>query len=326
MSSIYPLDVPPGLWENQREMKARFRILLGILIALAAIILIRLLIGNSLVALLTPQGTIASQERDVIVYSILAMLVVAIPMLILLYTFAWRYRADNTKATYEPERVHSPWAEAALWVIPAAVVVVIGMISWQNTPRLDPYASIPSSQPPLTIQVIALRWKWLFIYPDQHIATVNQIVFPEQRPVHFELTADAPMSSFWIPQLGSQIYAMAAMQTQLSLMASSTGEYLGRDTEINGAGYAGMTFTAKSVTSEDFDAWVHQVQRSSGSLDRQTYATLVKPSTDVPPAVYTLGDPNLYGWVLTKDMMPDMSSSTPSDQTVPAPMPAGLSM
>jgi cytochrome o ubiquinol oxidase subunit 2 len=190
------------------------------------------------------QGPIALQERNVIITAVLIMLVVAIPMLIALYTFAWKYRAGNKNSKYEPQHVGNSARQLIWWAIPAVIIIIIATLDWRTTHALDPSKPLISNNAPITIQVVALPWKWLFIYPAQGIATVNYIQFPEQTPVHFVLTADAPMSSFWIPELGSQIYAMAAMETQLNLMASTTGEYTGKDTEINGAGFVDLSGTA----------------------------------------------------------------------------------
>jgi cytochrome o ubiquinol oxidase subunit 2 len=270
------------------------------------------------------QGPIALQERDLIIIAVVLMLLVAIPMLILLYTFAWKYRAGSKDSKYAPEHVGSAFKQLLWWVIPAVIIAMLAVIDWQSTHALDPTKPIASNVPPITIQVVALQWKWLFIYPVQGIATVNFIEFPEQTPVHFELTADAPMSSFWIPQLGSQIYAMAAMQTQLNLEADTIGEYTGKDTEINGAGYAGMTFLAKSVSNSDFNAWVVSVQQSSSSLTMDDYNTLAEPTTYVPPAYYSSYDKNLYDTILMKYMIPP-GDSTSSSTTMPADMP-GMQM
>ncbi len=248
-----------------------------------------------------PQGPIALQERDLIIIAVSLMLLIAIPMLILLYTFAWKYRAGNKKAAYDPQHVGNALKQLTWWAIPAAIIAVIAVINWQSTHALDPYKPIVSGRPPLTIEVVALEWKWLFIYPAQGIATVNFIQFPEQTPIHFVLTADAPMSSFWIPQLGSQIYAMAAMETQLDLMASATGTYVGKDTEINGAGYSGMTFLARSTSQNDFNAWVASVKDSSNTLTVDEYKnTLLPPSENDPPAFYSSVDPYLFTAILTK--------------------------
>jgi len=240
---------------------------------------------------------------------VLIMLLVAIPLLVLLYTFAWKYRAGNKDAKHEPERVGGVWAQLRWWAIPAVIIVTIGIINWKTTHALDPYRPITSDTPPLTIRVVALEWKWLFIYPAQGIATVNFVQFPAGTPVHFELTADGPMSSFWIPELGSQIYAMAAMQTQLNLMANTTGEFAGKDSEINGEGYAGMTFTAKSTSQADFDAWVASVRQSSNPLTVDTYNALATPSQNDPPVSYSSVDPNLYDTILMKYMVPETGES-----------------
>jgi cytochrome o ubiquinol oxidase subunit 2 len=275
-----------------------------------------------------PQGPIALQERNLIITAVLIMLIVAIPLLVTLYTFAWKYRAGNKNAKYEPGHTGGTWKQLLWWIIPAVIIITLAMLDWKSTHALDPTNAIFSSNPPLTIEVVALEWKWLFIYPAQGIATVNYIQFPEQTPVHFVLTADAPMSSFWIPQLGSQIYAMAAMQTQLNLEASTTGEYTGKDTEINGAGYAGMTFLAKSTSQDDFNSWVASVKESSTTLDENAYGALSQPSEYNPQAFYSSVDSNLYDTILMKYMMPPnaTTSITPtSSQSMPANMP-GMTM
>jgi len=258
------------------------------------------------------------------------MLVVAIPMLILLYAFAWKYRAGNKKAKYDPEHVGNAWRQLVWWAIPAVIIVVIAIINWKSTHALAPTNAIASNNPPLTIQVVALQWKWLFIYPAQGIATVNYIQFPVNTPLHFELTADGPMSSFWIPQLGSQIYAMAAMQTQMNLEADTIGEYTGKDTEINGAGYAGMTFLAKSTSQADFNTWVASVQNSTSThpaLDMNTYNALAEPSQNNPPAYYSSYNKALYNAILIKYMAPMATGTveTSTTSTMPANMP-GMQM
>lgn len=267
-----------------------------------------------------PQGPIALQERDLIIAAVLIMLVVAIPMLILLYTFAWKYRAGNKKsAKYDPEHVGSAAKQLLWWAIPAVIIVAIAIINWKSTHALDPTVPIASANPPLTIQVVALQWKWLFIYPAQGIATVNFIQFPVNTPVHFELTADAPMSSFWIPELGSQIYAMAAMQTQLNLMANTTGEFTGKDTEINGAGYSGMQFIAKSSSQSDFDAWVASIQQATSTdpaLTMDTYTALAAPSEKNPTQYFSSYDPNLYDTILMKYMVPPGATTTMPGMTM----------
>jgi cytochrome o ubiquinol oxidase subunit 2 len=261
--------------------------------------------------LVHPQGIVAEKERALLVTVVLLMLVVAVPVYYILFYFAWKYRADRPEEKYSPNLQRNAAVSVVLWAIPIALIATIGALNWKSTHALDPSVPIASNVPPLTVQVVALQWKFLFIYPQQNIATVNFIEFPENTPVHFELTADAPMSSFWIPQLGSQIYAMAAMSTQLNLMASSTGDFPGMDTEINGAGFSGMKFIARSATQADFNAWVAQVKSSSSPLDANTYATLSQPSQNNAAATYSSAEGDLYDTVLMKYMGP-MSSGAPA--------------
>jgi cytochrome o ubiquinol oxidase subunit II len=278
-----------------------------------------------------PQGPVALQERNIIVFAVVLMLFVAIPLIITLYTFAWKYRAGNKNAKHEPERVGHVRGQLIFWAILAFFIVIISTLNWFSTHALDPAKPLASNAKPITIQVVALEWKWLFIYPEQQIATVNYIQFPAGTPVHFELTADGPMSSFWIPELGSQIYAMAAMQTQINLMASTTGEFVGKNTEINGAGFAGMTFMAKASSQADFDAWVASVKASSKYLSVDEYNVLAAPSQDSPATFYSGVDQALYGEILNKYMIPSTSSveapGVPPDaqQVMPANMP-GMQM
>jgi cytochrome o ubiquinol oxidase subunit 2 len=257
------------------------------------------------------------------------MLTVAIPLLVTLYIFAWRYRAGNKKRTakYEPEHTGGAWKQLLWWVIPAIIIVIISVIDWQTTHALDPFKPIvaPPGTQTLEIQVIALPWKWLFIYPAQDIATVNYIAFPVDTPVHFDLTADAPMSSFWIPELGSQIYAMAAMQTQLNLLASTTGAFQGKDTEINGEGYAGMTFEADSVSQSDFNDWVANVKAASTTFTMDDYNAFLAPSSYTPTSSYSAVAPGLYGYVLMKYMIPTSTWSPSGTSSTMENMP-GMSM
>ncbi len=275
------------------------------------------------VALFNPQGPIAAQERDLIVHMVLLMLIVVIPLFVSLFIVARKYRAENPNTIYDPERNHRAWREIVLWLIPAALIATLGTLAWKSAHALDPYQAIQSSAQPLTIQVVALPWKWLFIYPAQNIATVNYIRFPENVPVHFELTADAPMSSFWIPQLGSQIYAMAAMETQLNLMATTMGEFVGKDTEINGDGYAGMHFIAQSTSQEDFDAWVQLTKQASTTLDLAAYNQLAAPSEDNPSSSFASVEGDLFDSIMMKFMAP--TSTQPNQASSMSAMP-GMNM
>ncbi len=256
-----------------------------------------------------PGGPIALAERNIIVTAVLLMLAVAIPLLAAFYIFVWKYRDGNGMPSDEPDRPHGPWAELVWWLIPSVIIGVIAVMNWTTTHALDPSRPIDSPAAPLMVEVVALQWKWLFIYPAQGIATVNFLEFPVGTPVRFELTADAPMSSFWIPELGSQIYAMAGMQTELNLEADRLGEFTGKNTEINGRGYAGMTFVARAVSPTDFSAWVAYVRTSSSKLGRAEYESLAAPSEKVPPFYYGSVDANLYDTILSKPARAQGNSS-----------------
>ena len=249
-------------------------------------------------ALFHPNGVISASEFGLIKTAVSLMLVVAIPMVILFYTFARRYRAGK-KAKYDPNRTYRA-GQLVWWAIPGTIIAIIAVLVWKSTHALDPVKPIEAAAPPLTIQVVALDWKWLFIYPEQDIATVNFVEFPEQTPVHFVLTADAPMNSFWIPELGGQMFAMTGMETQLNLMASTTGEFGGEEVEINGEGFAGMHFMADSVSDNDFAAWVASVKRSSPALTQGAYDTLALPSTYDPAKFYSTVEKNLYNSIIEK--------------------------
>ncbi len=189
-----------------------------------------------------------------------------------------------------------------MWLIPCLIIIVLGVITYRSTHALDPYKPIESDVKPITIEAVSLDWKWLFIYPELKIATVNQIAFPANTPINFKITSDSVMNAFFIPQLGSQVYAMAGMQTKLHLIANETGTFDGISSNYSGAGFTGMKFTATAMTNEEFDAWVKQVRTAPQVLTKDGYAELAKPSEKVPPAVYATVDPTLYHSILHKYM------------------------
>jgi cytochrome o ubiquinol oxidase subunit 2 len=255
-------------------------------------------------ALLThPKGIIARSQLNLISTNILLMLIVVVPTFILLFVIAWKYRAKNAKAKYDPEQSTGVFRELILWIIPAIVIAVMIVITWKATHELDPYKPLESEVKPLTIQVVALDWKWLFIYPEQGIASLNFVQFPERTPIHFELSADgSPMNSFWIPQLSGQIYSMTGMITQLHIMADEPGIYSGRAAEINGQGFADMTFVAKSTSPSDFDDWVAHVKQSPMQLTEKVYNELVKFSKNNPITLYSYVEKDLFNAIVMKYM------------------------
>ncbi len=289
---------------KSKKMSSRDKTGLVVLV-LAALFLIFILVVlanyNLNFQLINPKGTVALQQSHLMMFSTVVLLSIAIPTLFLLYFFAWKYRASNKKAKHDPNRRLSKFSVLNLWIIPSIVVVVLAAVVLPDTRRLDPRRAIAAGVKPITIQVIAMRWKWLFIYPQQNVAAVNFVQIPVNTPVQFELTADeAPMSSFWIPQLGGQLYAMTGHDNRLNLMADTLGDYTGRSAEINGVGFAGMKFIARASSKSEFDQWAQGLQQSAKALDSAEYNRLLVPSVDNPAALYSLANPDLYLAVLLK--------------------------
>jgi cytochrome o ubiquinol oxidase subunit II len=259
-----------------------------------------LLRGNN-VAVLNPKGYIAGEERKLMLLSVALLLEIAIPALILFYFTAWKYRESNEKATHDPQGRPNKSLVFSIWAFPFITMLLLASVLWPAAHKLAPQKSINSGTKPLTIQVIAMRWKWLFIYPEQGIAAVNFMQIPVDTPVQFDLTADeTPMSSFWIPQLGGQLYAMTGHVNRLNLMANTAGDYAGRSAEINGAGFAGMEFTARASSAEDFGQWVQTVRQSTSSLNSEAYQKLLTPSENNHATFYANAGPDIYATMLTK--------------------------
>ena len=248
---------------------------------------------------LDPQGPVALAERLLMINSTEIMLVVVVPVVLATLGFAWWYRASNDRANHSPDWDYEGSVEFVVWAIPALVVILLGGVCWIGTHELDPKAPLANFEvKPLRVDVVALDWKWLFIYPDEQIATVNQLVIPAGKPVAFELTSATVMNSFFVPQLGSQIYTMGGMTTHLNLMASKPGNFEGYSAQFSGDGFADMRFVASAVSTGDFDAWVAKVRGSGSPLDDTAYTQLAKPSEKVPPTTYRSVDPDLFGRIV----------------------------
>jgi len=224
--------------------------------------------------------------------------VVVVPVILGTLGFAWWYRSSNTRARRSEELAYEGRIDFVVWSIPALVVVLLGGVTWIGSHQLDPRAPISTNAKPLAIDVASLDWKWLFIYPDQGIAALNQLVIPAGRPVSFRLTSATVMNSFLVPQLGSQIYTMPGMTTRLNLLADRPGEFPGISANFSGNGFADMHFIVKAVPAEAFDGWVNGVRASGSALDLPGYAELAKPSQAVPPATYRSVDPKLFEHII----------------------------
>jgi len=267
---------------------------LSLLKAVGIAALTTLLAGCKIVVL-QPKGVISADEKQLMIDAVCLMLIVVIPVIILTLLIARRYRASNKKAKYTPDWCHGTLLEIGWWVIPIIIIVILAVMTWRTTHRLDPYRPIATKDKTMTIEAVALRWKWLFIYPQEGIATINYVAFPVNTEVQFLITADAPMNSFQIPALGGQIYAMNGMQTKLHLIATQAGVYHGRSVSFSGQQFAGMKFNAHVTSAADFENWVESVKNGNyPTLDMPSYLSLVKPSGWNKPQFFSDVEPNLF--------------------------------
>ncbi len=243
---------------------------------------------------LEPEGPVASAERLLLINATAIMLVVVVPVIVATLAFAWWYRSSNARARRSEEVAYEGRIDFVVWSIPALVVILLGGVCWIGAHQLDPRAPILAGTKPLDVDVASLDWKWLFIYPAQGVAAVNQLVVPVGTPVRFRLTSATVMNSFFVPQLGSQIYTMPGMTTHLNLLADKPGEYPGLSANFSGDGFADMRFTVHAVSAGDFAGWVAQVRGSGSALDIPGYAALAESSQAVPPTTYRSVDPQLF--------------------------------
>ncbi|HZV63472.1 MAG TPA: ubiquinol oxidase subunit II [Telluria sp.] len=262
---------------------------------------------NSVV--MKPSGDIAAQQAHLIVVSTALMLLIIVPVLALIVIFAWRYRKNNTAATYTPDWDHSTTLELLIWGAPLLIIIALGLITWISTHLLDPYRplqridaarAVPAGTKPLVVEVVALDWKWLFIYPEQGIATVNELVAPVDVPVQFKITASSVMNSFYIPAMAGQVYAMPGMQTMLNAVINKQGVFDGFSANYSGAGFSDMRFKFHAKDAAGFDAWVQSMKSGSGALGRAAYLQLEKPSQREAVRHYGTVDADLYDAVLNR--------------------------
>jgi cytochrome o ubiquinol oxidase subunit 2 len=251
-----------------------------------------------------PQGPISAAEQTILFNSLAIMLAIVVPTIVGTLVFAWWFRASNPRARYRPDWVYSGRIELLVWSIPLLVIMFLGGITWIGSHDLDPFRPITSKDKPIEVQVVSLDWKWLFIYPEQHVASVNEVVVPAGVPVHFSLTSASVMNSFFVPQLGGMIATMNGMVTQLSLQADKPGVFYGESTQYSGDGFSDMDFTVRAVPADTFAAWVMQTQGNGPTLDRTAYAQLARQSLNVHPFTYRAVDSDLFQAVATQLVPP----------------------
>jgi len=275
----------------------KYRFAFAILLIIAAGILAVMYLSGHSIPVLEPKGLISMKERKLIITASFLMLIVVIPVFVFAIYFTWKYREGNG-GRHEPDWEHNNIAEFCWWGVPFLIIIVLAIITWKSSHELDPFKPLDEKKKPITIQVVALEWKWLFIYPEQKIASVNFVQFPEKTPVNFQITAEAPMNSFWIPQLAGQIYAMPGMRTKLHLMANETGDFRGTSSNFSGKGFAGMEFMARASTEEEFDLWVQKVSGMGQPLNWSSFQALVVPSEYNPVSYYRLSQPALFDQII----------------------------
>lgn len=233
--------------------------------------------------ILDPKGQVGIDEKQLIIVATLLMLIVVLPVIFMTLYFAWKYREGREQEIYAPKWAHSKTIETVVWIVPIIIIIVLGVITWQSTQNLDPYKPLEHEREPITVEVVSMDWKWLFIYPDYGVASVNELAFPANVPIKFKITSDTAMNSFFIPQLGSQIYSMAGMETKLHLIANEAGSFDGYSANYSGAGFAGMKFKA-IATADDagFAAWINTLKQHHQTLDSARYSQLALPSENNP--------------------------------------------
>jgi cytochrome o ubiquinol oxidase subunit II len=262
-------------------------------------------LGGCSEGVLDPKGPIAAAERLILFNSLGIMLAIVIPTMLATLVVAYWFRSSNRRARYQPEFTYSGRLELLVWSIPLMTVLLVGAVAWIGSYDLDPPKPIASSTKPVKVQVVSLDWKWLFVYPEQGVASVNQLTIPVGTPVSFELTSSGVMNSFFVPQLAGQIYTMAGMVTHLNLQADHSGTYRGMSANFRGEGFADMHFNVDAVTPEVFAEWVASTRSSGPVLDAQAYAALVEPSKAVAPFTYRSIAPGLFTSILSAGLQPD---------------------
>lgn len=285
-------------------MRIKRKIFFPVVLVCLLVLVLGIYLHSRNIAVLSPAGQIGEQERKLIMLCLYLSSIVVIPVFALTIFISVKYREGNRKAKYSPDFDHSNLLEAVWWAIPIVIIGILSVVTWNSSHSLDPYRAIDTNVKQMDIQVVALDWKWLFIYPGQGVASVNRVELPLDTPVDFHITSDTVMNSFWIPSLGGQIYAMPGMATQLHLIASKPGTYYGSSANISGKGFAGMNFDAYAVSRQSFNAWIGSLKRYPVKLTESEYNKLAQPSTYTPVAYYSHATPDMFASIIDKYNMP----------------------
>jgi len=270
-----------------------------------------LLVAGCNRGIMDPVGPVGAAEKQILINSTAIMLAIVIPVIVATIAFAWWFRRGNTKATYRPDWEYSGAIEMVVWSVPALTIILLGGITWIGSHDLEPSKPLASAAAPLKVEVVSLDWKWLFIYPDQGVATVNQLVVPAGTPVSFRLTSATVWNSFFVPQMGTMIYTMPGMTTRLNLQADRPGTYDGLSAQFSGEGFPGMSFKVHAVSRDEFAAWAQGARGQGQALDGGSYAALAKPSSYVKPITYGAVSPGLFDAIAMNRPLPPPNAAAP---------------
>jgi cytochrome o ubiquinol oxidase subunit II len=286
----------------KKRLKTRHKLVVASLLLIAFISLLIFLATRGNVPILSPKGPVAEKQYDLLIFASALSVLVIVPVYIMTFFIVWKYREGNHKAKYTPNWDGNRLVETIWWGIPLLIIAILSVVIIKSSHDLDPFKPVAADKRPVTVQVVALDWKWLFIYPEYGVASVNEVHLPEDTPINFEITSDGPMNSFWLPQLGGQIYAMAGMKTKLHLLADEPGEYQGSSANLSGEGFSGMNFKALVSTESDFTHWLAQNRSLKKRLDKNEYLKLAEPSQNHPITHYGSIDLELYNEIIMKYM------------------------
>lgn len=285
-------------------MPVSTRLTSRILVTLAA-----LLLSGCNMVVLSPQGDVAAQQGKLIIVATLLMLIVIVPVIALTFWFAWRYRASNTQATYKPDWDHSTQLELVIWAVPLLIIIALGAVTWISTHLLDPYRPleriapgrpVPEGVEPLEVQVVSLDWKWLFVYPEYGVASINEMAAPIDRPIHFRLTSSTTMNAFYVPALAGMIYTMPGMETKLNAVMNEEGEYTGISSHYSGEGFSHMRFNFRGLSEQGFAEWIEAARAGDDPLTRAEYLALEVPSSREPARLFSRVDSGLFDAVVNR--------------------------
>ena len=312
-----PYGGPHGPGPRSARLQARLSHAVSRVAARCAAAAAALALAGCQPGVLDPAGPVGQAQKQILLNSLAIMLAIIVPTILATLAFAWWYRASNEKAVRKPDFVYSGRLEMVTWGVPLLTIMLLGGVAWVGSHDLEPSKPLESSVPAIEVQVVSLDWKWLFIYPEQKVASVNQLVIPAGTPIRFALTSSSVMNSFFVPQLGSMIYTMNGMATQLNLQADQPGTFHGLSTHYSGDGFSDMSFEVKSMPAEQFTAWVEAARGTGAALDPASYAKLAEQSSKVGWFTYRDVEPDIFNKIVTQELPPGPG---PAPASIPKPL------